>query len=484
MMSHRIDLELTSARPDGTWTWRAAGARQPKGSLDASLLYEGAQVGDVVRADAELGLDGTSIVRLYPPRERRAEPERLLLAASPSASAGVTSSLLPKSRGRGERDGSGPSRTDKRGGDTRRRTANQGIKNQQIGNLDTEDQAKPDPSTSVRQGPIALGSPGGAQRSPARAPRRESPVTRTTSPSSRPAGAHSRGSRDSGERVAGRHASGRLVPGTTHRAAALAALPAEQRPIAEQLLKGGLSAVRQAIDAQNLAARQEGRPEVSPEHLLTLAEQLLGGLKTAAWRDRAEAAVAAGDDLALRDLRSVVAGADSVARDGEARLLAAKLRETLETRMAQVRQRWIEEITAAMDADKVLRALRTSSRAPDPGFRLPAELAVRLSQAAGSAMAPDTPADRWAALLEAAAGSPVRRTVRPLGLPTNAGEELMAAIRHMSGRIPALAGLLGIDMPPPPAPPRSIPPKPARNPPPASAVQRPVQHYQSGLEPG
>ncbi|MGH9128333.1 MAG: hypothetical protein ACRDY2_05045 [Acidimicrobiales bacterium] len=193
---------------------------------------------------------------------------------------------------------------------------------------------------------------------------------------------------------------------------------------------------------------------------MRLAEQLVGPLKAAAWRDRAEAAVAAGADLALRDLRSVVAGADSVARDDEGRLLAAKLRESLEARMAQIRQRWVDETASALEGDKVLRALRSSSRSPDPASRLPAELAVRLSQAAGSAMTPDTPPDRWAALLEAAASSPVRRTVRPIGLPTDAGDELMAAVRHASGRVPALAGLLGLDMPPPPAPPRSIPPRP------------------------
>jgi hypothetical protein len=49
----RLEIELTSARGDGTWTWRAAGARQPKGELDGSLLAAGAKVGDVVRVEAE-----------------------------------------------------------------------------------------------------------------------------------------------------------------------------------------------------------------------------------------------------------------------------------------------------------------------------------------------------------------------------------------------------------------------------------------------
>ena len=44
-MSRRIDIELTSDRGDGTWTWRAAGAKQPKGALDGTLLPSGAEVG-------------------------------------------------------------------------------------------------------------------------------------------------------------------------------------------------------------------------------------------------------------------------------------------------------------------------------------------------------------------------------------------------------------------------------------------------------
>ena len=61
-MSHRIDIELTSAH-DGVWTWRAAGAKQPKGTLAPGMLYDGAQVGDVVRAEAERELEGTRIAR-------------------------------------------------------------------------------------------------------------------------------------------------------------------------------------------------------------------------------------------------------------------------------------------------------------------------------------------------------------------------------------------------------------------------------------
>src|SRR3954454_7736423 len=76
-MARRIDIELTSVRDDTTWTWRAAGAKQPKGVVEAELLYPGAKVGDVVRADAEFEMDGITIVAVLPPKAKRDDGERL-----------------------------------------------------------------------------------------------------------------------------------------------------------------------------------------------------------------------------------------------------------------------------------------------------------------------------------------------------------------------------------------------------------------------
>src|SRR5438552_4158928 len=104
-MSRRIDIELTSSRDDGTWTWRAAGAKQPKGLLDGNLLYPGAKTGDVVRVEAEFEIDGITITSVLPPKEKRAEPERLEVIGPPRVHQPVTSSLVPKSeRPRRDRD--------------------------------------------------------------------------------------------------------------------------------------------------------------------------------------------------------------------------------------------------------------------------------------------------------------------------------------------------------------------------------------------
>ncbi len=103
-MSRRIEVELTSSREDGTWTWRAAGAKQPKGDLDGSLLYDGAKVGDVVRADADFLMDGIVIIAVLPPKGARKEPERLeIIGPSRRDDQLVTTQLAPK--GRGGRDG-------------------------------------------------------------------------------------------------------------------------------------------------------------------------------------------------------------------------------------------------------------------------------------------------------------------------------------------------------------------------------------------
>jgi hypothetical protein len=230
----------------------------------------------------------------------------------------------------------------------------------------------------------------------------------------------------------------------------LAELSPERMAVAEQILRGGIPAVRQAVEEQNAKAREVGGPEIKADALLAVAEELLPALRAAEWRDRADAAVGIVDEISVRDLRSVVLGADT-ARDEEGRALAAQLREALDRRSAAERQTWVEEIASSLDEGRIVRALRISGRPPEPGVRFPAELAKRLSDASSDALGPDTTPDRWAAVLEAVVASPVRRTITPKGLPAEPGEALARALRLAAPRIPAIATLLG-DVPG--APPR------------------------------
>jgi hypothetical protein len=71
-MPRRIDIELTSALSDGSWTWRKAGALKPKGTVDASILPDGAKVGDELKVEAEQMLDGMEIISVVKGRETAA----------------------------------------------------------------------------------------------------------------------------------------------------------------------------------------------------------------------------------------------------------------------------------------------------------------------------------------------------------------------------------------------------------------------------
>jgi len=236
--------------------------------------------------------------------------------------------------------------------------------------------------------------------------------------------------------------------------------------VAELLLRGGIPAVRAAVVQQN-QSRADGAPVIDAEPLVGLAEGLLPGVREAEWRDRAQAADAIIEQVGLRDLRAIVTASDASARGDEAKALAGKLREALERRTSAQRQEWLAEMETCLADGKVIRAVRLSSRPPDPTTKVPAELLEQLRAAAGEALGPDTSQDQWAALLEAVVASPVRRTVQPKGLPADARPALQLAARQASGRIPALAAMLGVDLPPPPGPrsgkgPRPAPPPPSR----------------------
>ena len=269
-----------------------------------------------------------------------------------------------------------------------------------------------------------------------------------------------------------RRSSPRFEPGTAHRDELFGGLAPEQRPIAERLAAGGIPAVRRAIAEERERARSEGRPEVSGDAILALAEQIAPSVKQAIWLDRAEAAVAQLEQLSLRDLRTTVAAA--APRDEAARDFDRKLREELDRRVKKLRSHWEEQMTHALEEGRVLQALRFSAQPPEPTARFPAALVERLATSAGAAMTSSTPVERWLAVLEAAVASPIRRQIHPEGLPEDASGEVMRKARLAAGSLPALAPMIGLSMPPPPKPMKSA--RPVRPPrPPARPAKRPVR---------
>jgi len=400
-MSRRIEVELTSTREDGTWTWRAAGAKLPKGELNGSLLFAGAKVGDVVRADADFMMDGIDIIAVLAPKGARKEPERIEVVGTPRRDDEplVTTKLAPKGRGGDRRD-----RKPRREGDGEKRDGR--------------------PPRERKPRTEGEGSQDARRKSGTRAHH----PNRPTSPAPEP-----------------KPKAKRLRAGRTHRNAALAALPAEQKPIAEQVLRGGIPAVRQAVEKQNETNKAEGKPEISPAPLLQLAEQLMPSLRSAEWRDKAEAALADLPELDLRDLRSVVVASDAGARDDETRALAEQLKAGLAQRVESEQAAWLTEISELLAGGRAVRALRVSSRPPKAGAPLPAELSAKLTEAAAASLTAETGQDRFATVLDALAFSPVRTQVTPLGIPAEPTPELIAAVKKVAARLPQIAALFGIE---------------------------------------
>lgn len=414
-MSRRIDIELTSDRADGTWSWRAAGAKQPKGVLRGELLPAGAAVGQELRADIEFSLDGSEVIAVLPPKAKnRAAVETLELIARPVKDDELVTSKLAgrggRDRGdrgdRGDRRDRGPRRDgdrkprgDGRGGEGRGRDGNRG------GRSDGDRRPRPDGERGPRSD----------------RPRRDRPA-----PPPKPKAK-------------------RLRAGRVHRKAALEALPAAEQVIAEQVLNGGIPAVRQAIDKMNEQAKAGGGKEVAAQPLIAIAEKLLPDLRAAEWRDKAEAALADLAELDLRDLRSVVVAADTGAKDEESRELASQLREGLTARLDSEQTAWVTELKETLEEGRVVRALRLSSRPPKAGAPLPADVAAKLAEAASAALTSDTMPDRWATVLDALSFSPVRLTVAPASKPETPSEELVGVITRMADRVPKVAEAFGID---------------------------------------
>ena len=413
----RMEIELTSIRADGDWTWRAAGARQPKGSVQSSLVPDGSAVGDVLRADFDQFMDGIEVTSVLPPKNPRPTPDLVEILGSGRDEPLVTTRLTGKRGGRRDKD-------DSKGGRDRREKRSAGGGNQRSGPK-REDQRRD----------------GGDQR-----PRKERKSGgRTSGPSSHAKGRPS-------PAVAEKPRAKRLRPRRTHRKLAVAALPEDQQSLAEILLRDGVPGVRSAVELQNAAAQDAGEPPIPAELLLNLAERIHPSLRTADWQDRAEAALSGIDEIDLRDLRSVVVAAEQSARGDENKALAEQVRTGLTIRVDREHQAWLLDVTSALDEDRVVRALRLSSRPPKAGSPLPSPLLDRLATMAASGLTAETSQDRWATVLDAVSLSPVHTRVVPEGLPEKPGEELLNTVRKLSMSVPNIAKAFGIE---PTAPPRA-----------------------------
>jgi hypothetical protein len=442
-MSRRIDIELTSALGDGTWTWRAAGARQPRGTLDGAILPSGAKVGDELKVEVEQELDGISVLSVVAGREKH-DPDLIVLLPVEREFQPVIETRAGRERGERPRRADGdrrPRRDDAGGADTRDRDRRAADKPDRARRGDGDrDRSKTDHPPRERAGDN--GRPRGGQgRDGGRPPRERRGPSFTPPPE-----------------VPQRPKPKRLRPGKAYRTAVLAELPPEQRPIAELALQG-MGAVRTRLREENERAVVEGRAAMPETSVMKMAEELLPTLRVAEWRDRAEAAKAQAAELDLRDLRSVVAasGDPMVARDETTRALADELKQLLATKQEQELQFWYGDIDAALAVGRVIRALRLSSQPPKAGVPFPTDIAQRLADSTNASLTPMDAADRWAAMLEAAAFSPIRVLVRPARKPDAVSDELLATVTRLAPALPHVAELFEIEVPA-----KAMMPKPLR----------------------
>ncbi|MBT7429513.1 MAG: hypothetical protein HN783_06850 [Ilumatobacter sp.] len=411
-MPRRIDIELTSALSDGSWTWRKAGALKPKGTVEASILPDGVQVGDELKVEAEQMLDGMEILSVVKGREKAARTDLLEFIPDDKPFEAVIETRAK--RGRGDRDGDGRGRG--RDGDRPRgRDGGRG-----------RDGAAPRGRDGDK--PKREGGRDGDQRERTERPKRphfEAPPEVPQRPKPK-----------------------RLRPGKARTQEVLAAVPEEQRPIAELALQG-MSAVRNRVKEENAKLKADGKPEMPEASITKMAEEMLPKLRVADWLDRAEAAQRQMQHLDLRDLRSVVAASDDsmVARDESTRAIAEELKASLVTKQTEEMAHWLEDVDAALTVGRVIRALRLSSQPPKAGVMFPPQLAKRLGEAATASLLPEDSGDRWSAVLEAAAFSPVRALVMPTVPPTTITDDLKKTVLRLGPLLPQIASLIGVEVP-------------------------------------
>jgi len=382
-MATRIDIEVTSDRGDGTYTWRAAGAKQPKGVFEQALLPAGASVGDVLRAEAEFTVDGPELIALVAPKAAKVDTiERLEIIGTQQPTEAVTTQLAKKGRGRDNRRGGG------RGGD---------------------------------RGP--RGRDGGDRGG-------------------------GRGNKGGGGRGGGRR--NQLKARREHRQAWIDTLPDTRKPVAEQLMHEGRDGVSGALARQNKAAVADGREAIDIGPIMRIADELAPGLAIATWKDQAAAALAEIDSADVREIRKVVVAGDEFATDSGVAETQTSLRSKLSTRVDKDQGAWSRELREALTEGRVVRALRQSGRPVKAGVPLPLDLVEQLTTAATEALGPEEEPHRWTMVLEALAGSPVRRLVTPEAKPEDgdSDDELLDTVDRLAHLLPGIAALFDIEVKP------------------------------------
>ena len=387
----KIDVEITSKRENGDWTWRAVGARQPKGTINASLVPTESAVGSQFSVETEHYLDGIVVTKVFDKKQTSGKGETLEILGSGKENDLVTTKLVKNKKNKkfAKDSPSSKSRRSERSGDKK--------------SFVKKDKPVSNSNKKVRNAEGRKPQNGKKQQSANQFPK-----------------------------------SKRLKAKRHHRNEALKQLPDEMKRIAEILVQKGLPGLRDSIDAQNEIAKKAGEPEIPNDLLLKLAEQIYPNLRTAEWLDRADGALRGIESVDLRDIRSVIVASENVQKNDSVRSLSEALKEGFNKRVESDQNNWLKEVISTLKEGRVVRALRLSSRPPKAGFPLPEDLLQALTEATNKALTADTTQSRWGTIAEAAAFSPVHDKVVPEGVPENPNEELIKIIRRISSKAPSI----------------------------------------------
>ena len=412
-MARRLDIEITSTRDDGSFTWRQAGAKAPKGVGATNLLPGGAKVGDVLRAEVEMDMDGATVVSVAVVKQRERNVTLLEITGSGIAFQPVTEVSTNGSR-RGDKRGPKGAR-----GGRGERGARPGRSGEREG------------SGRGAAGEAGRGAPAGRRQFTPPPPE-----------------------------LAKRPRATRLRPKSQHRQAVLDTLKPEERVLAEVTLAGGIGALRAAVKDQNAKLTKEGKPTINAGPLVDQMLEVLPRLRVAEWRDSVDAVESIIDTVDLRDLRSVVARANdaTLMKDASLNGKREELRAALKRREDEALAHWLEDLRAAVDVGRIVAALNMSGKPPKAGTPPPAEVKQRLVAQTVEQLTADATSDRWSVVLEALAFAPVHNDVVPTALPARVTPELTKTVTRLAPLIPKIALLFGITADPKARTPRPLAP--------------------------
>ena len=385
-MSRRISIELTSNKGDGTWTWRAAGAREPRGLISDDMIPKGAGINSVFTAEVQSDMDGIAVLAVIETEDTRTAPETIEVLGTGKRSTGVNFKGGGRGRGKGRGDGFGSGGF---GGDG-------------------------DQSRQKQQGGRRKGrSQGAGQDRPARL--RPARVHRKKWLASVP---------PEHAALAEQIASGRGIP--------------NERGEASEKVGGsenGRSPERDRAPEKDFASEKGNLADKD------VSAKLLSEYRMAEWQDRADLVLSNFEKIDLAEIRMLVADSDTCARTPETRSQAKVAKQKLAERTERQHGEWLADLATHLSEGRVLRALRVSGQPPKAGVPLPLDLVKWLTKAATDILTPEAQPDRWEITLQALAVSPVRRLVRPSQPPAVVSPDLTEAVQELSPRFPQIAAL-------------------------------------------